>query len=434
MNESENGGYKHLSNADRFVIEAGINRGFSFKRIADTLKRSPSTIAREVKHYRVFVDAVSPAHNDCISRPACRATNLCEEACHGRCAYCSEYDCRSVCDKYESMKCPELDSAPYVCNSCQKRSSCKRMHAYYTAQRANVNYITTLSEARSGVRATPEKLHEMDELLKPLLKRGQSLNHIFATHADEIGCSRKTVYNYIDSRALSTKNIDLPRKVRYRRRKKPKPAFKIEYSYRRGRTYKDFQSYMEQNPNVPVVEMDTVIGKREKGKVLLTMIFKDSSFMLIFIIPDCTKKSVIEVFDDLTELLGLDTFKKLFPVILTDNGGEFKDAPALEYSKRNDQRTRVFYCDPQAAWQKPHVEKNHQFIRCVIPKGTSLDAFTQEDMILLSNNINSFSRDSLNGKTPFDVAEMNLKKLLEVLGLARVAPDDVLLKPALLKR
>jgi len=45
MNESENGGYKHLSNADRYVIDARINRGFSFKRIADTLNRSPSTIA-----------------------------------------------------------------------------------------------------------------------------------------------------------------------------------------------------------------------------------------------------------------------------------------------------------------------------------------------------------------------------------------------------
>lgn len=198
--------------------------------------------------------------------------------------------------------------------------------------------------------------------------------------------------------------------------------------------YKDFQSYMENNPTIPVVEMDTVKGKREKGKVLLTMIFRESNFMLIFIMPDGTKKSVLKVFDDLTVLLGLDTFRKLFPVILTDNGVDFKDAPALEYTKRNDQRTHVFYCDPQAAWQKPHVEKNHQFIRNVMPKSTSFDALTQEDTILMTNHINSFARDSLNGKTPFDEAEKDIKKLLEVLGLARIAPDDVLLKPALLKR
>jgi transposase, IS30 family len=405
MNELENGGYKHMSLADRFIIEAGLNRGISFKQIADTVHRASSTIARAVKNYRVFLDAASLVLNDCVSRATCKATNLCGEACQGRCAYCRKYDCRSVCNKYKSAKCPALDNAPYVCNACQKRQSCKMLHAYYTSQRANAGYTATLSEARSGIRSTPEKLHEIDELLKPLLKRGQSLNHIFATHADEIGCSRKTVYNYIEGRALSTKNIDLPRKVRYRRRKKPKPAFKIEYSYRLARTYKDFQIYMEKNPTIPVVEMDTVKGKREKGKVLLTMIFRESNFMLIFIMPDGTKKSVLKVFDDLTALLGLDTFRKLFPVILTDNGVEFKDAPALEYTKRNDQRTRVFYCDPQVAWQKPHVEKNHQFIRNIMPKSTSFDALTQEDTILMTNHINSFARDSLNGKTPFDEAE-----------------------------
>ncbi len=434
MDKQEHGGYKHLTVADRFVIEAGMNRGYSFKRVARTLNRAASTIAREVKNHRVFVDAVNPAFNDCISRPTCRAINLCEEACMGRCAYCKEFDCRSICDKYESLRCSELDRVPYVCNSCQKRGGCKKLHAYYTAQRAHTLYATTLSENRSGVRAEPERLHEIDELLKPLLKRGQSLNHIFATHAEELGCSRKTIYNYIDSRALSTKNIDLPRKVRYRKRKKAKPVFKLDYSYRHGRSISDFQSYMEQNPDIPVVEMDTVIGNRTKNNVLLTMIFRNSSFMLIFLMPDGTKKSVLKIFDDLTSALGLELFRKLFPVILTDNGVEFKDAVALEHTKRSDQRTRLFYCDPQAAWQKPHVEKNHQFIRYVLPRCTSFEALTKEDVTLLCNHINSFSRDSLNGKTPFDVVDKDAKKLLEVLGLARVAPDDVLLKPALLKR
>ena len=95
MNTKKHGGYKHLTVADRYVIEAGMNRGYSFKRIATTLNRASSTIAREVKNHRVFVDAVSPVLNDCIYRPTCKMSNLCEEACMGRCAYCREYDCRS---------------------------------------------------------------------------------------------------------------------------------------------------------------------------------------------------------------------------------------------------------------------------------------------------------------------------------------------------
>ena len=156
--------------------------------------------------------------------------------------------------------------------------------------------------------------------------------------------------------------------------------------------------------------------------------------MLIFIMPDRTHKSVLKIFDDLTDMLGLDEFRRLFPVILTDNGVEFKNAVSLEFTTRNDRRTRMFYCDPQAAWQKPHIEKNHQFIRYVIPRCNSFDPFTQEDMTLLSNHINSFHRDRLDGKSPFDAAENHIKELLEILGLARIPPDDVLLKPALLKR
>jgi IS30 family transposase len=191
---------------------------------------------------------------------------------------------------------------------------------------------------------------------------------------------------------------------------------------------------MELNPNTPIVEMDTVVGKRTKGNALLTMVFTDSGLMLIFLLPDQTQKSVLKVFDDLTDMPGLDEFRRLFPVFLTDNGAEFKNATALEYTKRNNQRTRLFYCDPQAAWQKPHIERTNQFIRYVIPRHTSLDPFTQEDMTLLCNHINSFSRDRLVGKSPFDVVGKNAGKLLEVLGLARIPPDDVLLKPALLKR
>ena len=433
MNRQEYG-YTHLSVADRFTIEAGVNRGYSFKQIAETLERAASTIAREVKKHRVFVDAAPTMRNDCIFRPKCRYSDLCDDPCLGRCAYCSEYDCRSLCEEYETMHCPELDRAPYVCNSCHKRMPCKKRHAYYTAQRAHSLYLSTLSDARSGVRADPDKLREIDDLIKPLLKRGQSLNHIFATHAEKLGCSRKTIYNYIENRALKTMGIDLPRKARYRKRKKPKPAYKHEYSFRIGRTISDYQSYVELNPDTPVVEMDTVIGNRIRGKALLSMVFIDSGFMLIFLMPDRTQKSVLKIFDDLTSMLGLEVFRKLFPVILTDNGAEFKNAVALEHTKRDDQRTRLFYCDPQAAWQKPHIERSNQFIRCVIPKHTSLDPFTQEDITLLSNHINSYSRDRLEGKTPFDEVEKDMNKLLEVLGLARIPPDDVLLKPALLKR
>ena len=192
---------------------------------------------------------------------------------------------------------------------------------------------------------------------------------------------------------------------------------------------------MEQNPNLTVVEMDTVKGARGSHKVLLTMIFRQTNFMLVFLMPDGTQKSVKDVFDKLTLRLGLDTFRKLFPVILTDNGVEFKGSHHIEYTENGARRTRVFYCDPQASWQKGRIEKNHVILRQVLPKGFNFNTLEDEDIHLIICHVNSVVRELFENNTPFDLMQTNeQKKLLEILALSPIPLDEVCLKPKLLKR
>lgn len=180
-------------------------------------------------------------------------------------------------------------------------------------------YLRELKESRSGIRTTVEDLERIDDLISPLIKKGQSINHIFASHADEIGVSEKTLYTYINDNVFLIRNMDLPKKVKYKaRRKKTSVLTRIEYKFRRGRTLEDFQTFTQVNPDLSIVEMDTVKGARGSGKVLLTFIFRESNFMLIFLLKDGTQESVEGVFDWLTNQLGTETFKRLFPVILTD--------------------------------------------------------------------------------------------------------------------
>ena len=245
--------------------------------------------------------------------------------------------------------------------------------------------------------------------------------------------SEKTLYNYIDQGVFSVRNIDLPKKVVYRKRRERKVLTKMEYRYRKGRTIEDFNSFLEANPDVSVVEMDTVKGKREKSKVLLTMIFRKSSFLLIFLLPDATQKSILNVFDTLTKVLGLELFRSLFQVILTDNGVEFKDPESLEFTSNGFPRTRLFYCDPQASWQKPHIENSHRLIRRILPKGTSFNSLSRQDTLLMMRHINSVFRDLLDARTPFEMMKSEQEiKLLNLLELQPIPPDEVLLKPALL--
>ena len=430
---------KHLSLSDRAIIEKGIAQGCSFAYIARQLHRDPSTITREVRYHRAFVFDERFDINSCLEFHRCLRRNLCETetrySCLGKCKNCTEYDCTQICPSFQSVNCDLLSRAPYVCTRCPEEKTCRRNHAYYTAHRAHAEYARLLRDSRRGLRTPPEKLLELNDLIAPLIAKGQSINHIFSTHGDQIGLSERTIYNYIDARAFDIRNIDLPRKVKYRQRHPQKILTKLEYKCRKGRTINDFNSYLEANPHLSVIEMDTVKGARGSGQVLLTFIFRETSFMLIFLLKDGTQESVTSVFDNLTALVGLDTFRKLFPVILTDNGVEFKGPHKLEFTENGARRTRIFYCDPQASWQKPHVENNHTLIRRILPKGTSFQFLTSEDIHLMTCHINSVARELFANNTPFSMMkEEKYKKLLEALALSPIPPDEVCLRPALLKR
>jgi len=60
----------------------------------------------------------------------------------------------------------------------------------------------------------------LDQLISPLLKKGQSIAHIYANHAAEIPCCRKTIYNYIDRGLFQARNVDMRWRVRYKARRK----------------------------------------------------------------------------------------------------------------------------------------------------------------------------------------------------------------------
>jgi IS30 family transposase len=182
--------------------------------------------------------------------------------------------------------------------------------------------------------------------------------------------------------------------------------------------------------------MDSVIGIKG-GKCLLTIHFVDSSLMIAFLRDANTSQSVIDIFNELESFLGKSTVRQLFPVILTDNGSEFSNPKAIEYGseKYGGLRTRIFYCDAGRPYQKGAIEVNHELIRRILPKGTSFNNLTQEDISLMMNHINSYKRKKLNNRTPHETFSFyHGEEVLHKLGCAPVAASDIMLKPALLKK
>ena len=443
MKEMINVSHSHLTLSDRIFIEQELNQGSTFYSIGKALNKDPTTISKEVKRSRSFHCANRYAkrcslcwnHRDCRERNVCGVNKYYK--CAKACRYCYTEDPTTCCSYFIPYTCYRTEKAPYVCNSCDHYSACPLEKAYYSAKSAQEKYEQRLAESRKGINLTPEELQQLNDLISPLVLNGQPLSHIFAVHADEIPVCRRTLYNYFDQRIFQARNIDLPRRVRYKKRKKrSEPRAKnIEQVYRNKRTYKDFVLFMQYHPDLDVVEMDTVKGGQTSGKCLLTLLFRSCSFMLIILLPKCTQECVIKAVNDLYDTLGPRLFKKHLPVILTDNGPEFKNPWDIEKTAEGKRRTYVFYCDPYVSNQKARLEKNHEYIRYVIPKGKSMYRYTQEDINLLASHINSTARDSLNGVTPFDLAELLLDKRIPVLtGQHKVSPDSVMLKPALLNK
>ena len=438
--------HKHLSTSQRIHIEKGLNDGLSFAAIARKLDKHPSTIAKEVKKYRTLQprekDPKKPAR--CALFKECTLRFLCDKKdCVKMCKSCYDVKlqvskCSYLCSEYREPQCASISKAPFVCNHCARQRTCNKEKAYYIAQNADQSSQELLVSCRQGINQAPADIAMLDTLISPLLAQGQSLAHIYAFHGHEIPCSRKTLYNYIDQGVFTAKNIDLRRKVRYKCKPR-KTGTRVSLAakeFRIGRTYENFQKFIQENPDIPVVELDTVEGGRDNStQAFLTIFFRNCSLMLIFVLQEKSQDQVIKVFDYLTEKLGIKVFQELFPVILTDNGVEFQFPERLECDKNGEIRTKIFYCNPNSSWQKGRIEKNHEYIRYVIPKSQSLDHYKQRDACVLMNHINSEARDSLNGCTPFRLSKMLLNnRLHRLLCLQEIPGDQVHLKLSLLKK
>lgn len=426
---------KHLTDSERLQIEQFLREGLSLKRIAAELDKSSSTVSREIRNHAIDSNKYAPyrIHNRCVKLNVCEKTKICADRpnCTRKCSFCNS--CNAVCEEFEERFCEKLYNPPYVCNGCLEESQCVLRKKYYLHKKAHEAYRETLVESRAGVNITEDELLHLDAWISPLIKRGQSIHHIAVHNADRLEVSEKSVYRYVSGGLLKARNIDMPRVCRLKPRKTKPVEHKIDSSCRIGRTYADFMTLIETS-DAPVVEIDSVIG-RVGGKVLLTMMFKSCDLMLAFIRERNTSQSVIDVFNSIYGQLGTDRFKALFPVILADNGSEFSNPKALEYDPQGNQRTRLFYCDPYAAYQKPNVELNHEFIRKILPKGTSFDNLCQTDINVMMSHINSYSREKLGDKSPFDVFGFIYGyDVLESLGLNRITSNEILLKPSLLRK
>ena len=265
---------KHLTDAERLQIEQSLKDGVSIKQIALKLSKSTSTVSREIRSRATTSNKYAPyrIHNRCIKRNDCKKRYLCSEKtnCTKRCSTCSL--CNDLCENYQEQFCYKLYQPPYVCNGCIDEYQCVLRKKYYLHRKAHEAYREMLVETRVGANITEDGLQALDEIVSPLIMRGQSIHHIVTNNPDQFDISEKSIYRYVAGGLLKAKNIDMPRVCRTKPRKSKPVEHKVDRGCRIGRTYTEFLAFIEASGS-PVIEMDSVVG-RVGGKVLLTMMFK----------------------------------------------------------------------------------------------------------------------------------------------------------------
>ncbi len=327
---------KHLVLDDRYDIQRGLDSSLSFKAIGTEIGKDCTTVSREVKSHIIFVQKGAPYRpfNDCANRAHCihygDACNKCSRKNKKKCSNCGA--CIPACPDYKKEVCPLLSKPPYVCNGCNMKNMCTLEKHLYDACSAHKEYEELRSESRSGYNLTEKELKQLNSVFSPLLKNGQSIHHILINNPDKILRCEKTIYKYVDSGLFDSRNMDMPRKVRFRPRKKKSVELKVNKSCRKGRTYDDYIRFREEHPELHVVELDSVEGIKG-GAVLLAIHFVLQKFQLAYKRKANDSQSVIDIFNGLYNLLGKKLYMKLFPILLADNGTEFSNPEALEFGQ-----------------------------------------------------------------------------------------------------
>jgi Transposase and inactivated derivatives, IS30 family len=365
------GSFKHISFDQRKVISSLIKQNKKLKDIGLALNLDPTSISKEAKRNRT---RLYPVHNPNL--------NL--------------------------KKCLKLDRFPFVCDNCKHRyNPCLFEKYIYDVSKANTKAQSRLILSRRGLDINDDEFKKIDKAVKEGIENNESIYHI--VKANNLSKSITTIYRYINSGYLTTKRIDLPLAITYKKRKK----YKKKYDYdtnkhidRSNHTYLDYLSYIHTHPNSFGWQLDLLGSIKTDSKSILSLVMINIHFPLIDIITSPTSDKIVQYFDDIEDEIGIIEFKKIFPYILTDRDPVFSNIKGICYSKvTGELRTELFYCDPYVSNQKPQIENLNKQLRLHFPKGKSIDKLTKKEVKLINKILIDKKLKSLDGYAPKEVFE-----------------------------
>ena len=239
--------WKHMSEDNRKTICSCISHNKKLIEISKIINYDPRAISKEVKRNRKPVN---------------------------------------YADQTES-KCPKLNRWPYVCTNCKNRyKACSFVKFVYDSKVAQRKATANLINSRKGIDLDSDEFNKLDAIIKKGTDENKSIYQIKIENKDNINKSITTLYRYVNNGYLTTKRIDLPYAVTYKKRKHNK---KYEYSDnnkidRTGHTYLDYLAFLHKNPGIYVWQLDFLGSIKTDNNSILTFILPNLQFTLLEIV------------------------------------------------------------------------------------------------------------------------------------------------------
>lgn len=434
-------GYKHLGIEQRRCIEHGLNEGKTLTAISRQIGFNVSTVRREIlRNRREDGSSCSRGRdkNNCAFLKTCKVRGLCDNGCDRRLCRRCDLPCEAMgCPEHRERACERVASAPFVCNSCQRYASCTLPRFRYSAENADATSRRRASESRDGIDLTEDEMALLVDAVRDGLRKGQSVHHIF--EANELPCSERSFYRYVEDEAVPILSIELAKKVKYKKRKRK--AAHHGAGFYAGREYDDFLE-LPAEERACATEVDTVLGKKGDVPCILSLHRVDLHFQIYLLLPSKAKEGVVGALDWLEECCadpdtGESCFSELFGLMLLDRGSEFDGMEGMERSLADPSRKRCacYFADPSRPDQKGACEKNHVELRKILPKGTSLASLDAATLADICSHVNSTVRRGCGNASPIKLAKLVFPQyLLDNLGIREIPAKDVISAPGILYR
>ena len=418
---------KNLTYDERCIIQKGIHECASKSAIGKTIGKDETTVAKEIRNHR-FISYKTSLQLECANYKKCKYNRK----------------CNINCPCYVAFVCKRRDKSPGACNGCSNYNSCRFNKYKYDATKAQHDYESVLVSSRVGIDLTKEERENIASIVCPLIKNGHSPYQI-VTANKELNISEKTLYNYIEYGVFKEYGVtimDLRSTVSRKISKKAKTEYKKrnDWKFLINRKYEDYCKLKEENPNLQVVQMDTVYNDISNGPFLQTFKFIDFGLLIAIYSTRKDQDSMVKGFEKLYAALGEELFKKYVDVILTDRGTEFSCPERIEKDENGNKRCLVFYCDPMASCQKGSIENNHKELRYFFPKEKDLEKLgltSQNNLNIVLSHLNSVKKDKYKGKSPLELVQFYAPDLYEKLssfGIKIISNDEIILNTNLLKK